>query len=325
MVVRISITTGQTAPRNYRSLLRASIIFAVIALQPNPAQSASSSSSGSPNPFSLKGSAVSPRALSQGQVFDPAAAQLSSFWSYGAMSIIAPFIFGDFVSPIALSSQFGLNAVAPMPLVQGSDNQVASVLDTALQPAILPTQGAQFDINSDGTIVASGGDVIGWNVAAVGLNNAIPTLPTVGAVGTIQLATTASGIQPICSDDRLEKQLQVGGQFWNNQAVSGTPVQFRPGLFTGPVVERNPLGGLGPRGNPTNLPRPGPTGSWCRPGPAPFSESSPLEDRVLWIGVGLLLLGVLVFCLSRGMRMPTRSFGRSSSSVVRGDGIANGS
>jgi hypothetical protein len=308
MVVRISITTGQPAPRNYRSLLRASIIFAVVALQPNPAQSASSSSSGSPNPFALKGSAVSPGALSQKPVFDPAAAQLSSFWSYGAMSIIAPFIFGDFVSPTALSSQFGLNAVAPMPLVQGSDDQVASVLDAALQPAILPTEGAQFDINSDGAIVASRSDVIGWNVAAIGLINAIPTLPTVGAVGTTQAATTASGIQPICRDDRLEKQLQAGGQFWNGMAVSGTPVQFRPGLFTGPVVERNPLGGLGPMGNPTNLPRPGPTGSWCRPGPAPFSESSPLEDRVLWIGVGLLLLGVLVFWLSRGMRMPANSF-----------------
>ena len=325
MVVRISITTGQTAPRNYRSLLRASIIFAVVALQPNPAQSASSSSSGSPNPFELKGSAVSPGALSQKPVFDPAATQLSSFWSYGAMGIIAPFIFGDFVSPTALSSGFGLNAVAPMPLIQGSDDQVASMLNAALQPAILPTEGAQVDINSGGAIVASGGDVIGWNVAAVGLINAIPTLPTIGAVGTIQSATTASGIQPVCNDDRLEKQLQAGGQFWNRQAVSGMPAQFRPGLFTGPITIGNPLGGLGPGGNPTNLPRAGQAGSWCRPGPAPFSESSPLEDRVLWIGVGILLLGVLVFWLSRGMRMPTSSFGRSSSSVVSGNGIANGS
>ena len=310
MVVRISITTGQTAPRNYRSLLRASIIFAVVALQPNPAQSASSSSSGSPNPFALKGSAVSPGALSQKPVFDPAAAQLSSLWSYGAMSIIASFIFGDFVSPTALSSNFGLNAVAPMPQVQGSDDQVASVLDATLLSGLLPTEGAQIDINSGGAVVASGGDVVGWNVAGLGLRDAIPTLPTVGSVGTIQSILTAGGIRPVCSDDQLEKKLQAGGQFWSGQAMSAMPAQFRPGLFTGPVEVGNPLGGLGPSGDPTNLPEAGPAGSWCRPGRAPFSQSSPFEDRLLWIGAGILFLGFVVFWLSRGTKMPTSLHGR---------------
>ena len=287
-------------PTNHRFALRAAIIMIIVALQSNPAQS------GTPDPFALNGNAVSSQVLSPAQVFDPAAAGLSSFWSYGAMSIIAPFIFGDFVSPTAMSSNFGLNAVAPMPLTQGTDPQLAAVLDTALQAGALPTEGAEFDINSGRAILDASSALTGWNVAAIGLNQAIPTFPIVGAVGAIQDATTAGGIQPICSDDQLEKRLQVGGQFWNSQTVSATPVEFRPGLFTGPAEVGNPLGGLGPSGNPTNLRRPGPAGGWCRPGSGPFSESSPLEDRALWIALGISLLGFLVFWLSRGIKMPAR-------------------
>ena len=303
MVVRVAVTTRRPAHRDYWSLVCAKILLAVIAVQPTPTQSASLPSIGTPNP---------PLPTSQAQVFDPAAAALFSMWSYGAMSVIAPIIYGDFVPPTALTSSFGLSASAPMPLTAGSDPAVASVLDATLLQGLLPAGGAaeaeEFDVGSGGRIIASGGAVIGWSVPSVGLNGAIPTIGTVGEAGAIQATSTAGGIQSVCVDDQMEKRLQAGGQFWNGQAASAMPVQFPPGVFSRPVELGNPLAGLGPAGNPTNLPPPGPAGSWCRPPHGPFSESSPLEDRAFWIGAGVVLVSVLVFWLTRGMKIPAHSF-----------------
>jgi len=226
------------------------------------------------------------------------------------MSVIAPIIFGDFLPPTALTSGFSLNAGAPMPLSAGTDPALASVLDSTLQKGLVPAGGAaeaeEFDITARRAVVGKNGVAIDWTVAAVGLNGAIPT-STVDEAAAIKATSIAGGIQSVCGDDQLERRLQTGGEFWSGQAASAMPVQFPPGLFTGPVEVGNPLGGLGPKGNPTNLPAPGPAGGWCRPPHGPFSDSSPLEDRIFWIGVGVVLTSLLVFLLSRGMKLPAGS------------------
>jgi hypothetical protein len=75
-------------------------------------------------------------------------------------------------------------------------------------------------------------------------------------------------------------------------------------VFMRPVALANPLGGLGPTCDRTNLVAPGPAGGWCRPGREPFSLSSPLEDDLLWIAFSIVFGALLVAWLSRGARLP---------------------
>jgi hypothetical protein len=119
---------------------------------------------------------------------------------------------------------------------------------------------------------------------------------------------------PSCTDSAEASELQASGKYWNGHAVSASPVQLPKDAFTG-GDQGNPLG-LGPSGNPSNIPGPGPAGSWCRPTLVPFSESSPLESHVFWIVAAVLIVGFVVFWLSRGIKMPTRSFERPSVLVM---------
>jgi hypothetical protein len=216
-------------------------------------------------------------------VFDPASAQFFSLLSYGAMSVIAPIIYGDFVSPIglpdqSLSSAFGSNGIWPMPETQAIDPAVTTMLDGTLEQGLLPPRPGADELG-----VASRAGAVG--------SSAVPTISTMGLV-------------PQCGDNQLAKRLQAGGEFWEPQAVSASPALFRPGVFTSIAVQ-NPLG-LGPTGSRSNLPLPGPAGAWCRPAADPSSQNSPLDSPVLWIGIGILLVGIVVFWLSRGFTMPTR-------------------
>jgi len=306
-VVRVAVTIGSRVRRDPWELLRVIALLAGIIVLPTPTQSASSSPGGSPSaasPNAVGGNAL--RRVPQTQVFDPAAAQLSSWWSYNAMSVIAPIIYGDFQSPLQLSFSFGSSGVAPMPESEGLDPAVSAVLDSMLEPGLLPGGGsaetAAFGVGSTGIGWSSEG--LGWSGAGLGLSSAVPTNSIVGAIPII---STAEGFQPVCSNDQLERQLQAGGEFWNVQGMNAAPVQFPSGVFTGPVEVGNPLGALGPSGNPSNVAAPGPAGGWCRPAPAPFFESSPLASHSFWIPVIILFVGVVVFWLSRGMKMPVRS------------------
>jgi hypothetical protein len=119
----------------------------------------------------------------------------------------------------------------------------------------------------------------------------------------------AGGIEPICTDDEVADKLQAGGEYWNDQGASVggarlAPAQFPLGVFTRPVMLANPLGGLGPSGDRSNLVAPGPAGGWCRPGRESFSLSSPLENDLLWIAFSIVLGAVLVAWMSRGARLP---------------------
>ena len=200
-----------------------------------------------------------------------------SLWSSGAESAIAPTNYGSFAPPIgsadrAWSFAFGWNAIGPMPQTQGSDPAVIALLYGTVSAG-----AEEFDVG--------GG----------------------GSPPTVRGAAPESGIHAVCIDDQTEMRLQRGGEFWTAQAVSGAPVQFPPGVFTGSTLDiANPLGDptIGPSGDRSNLPPPGPAGAWCRPLPVPFAQSSPLTSRTLWIWVVVLLVMVFVFWLSRGWKMP---------------------
>ena len=185
------------------------------------------------------------------------------------MAAIAPPLYGDFASPAgspdpALSFAFAADELG-LPQNQGSDPAVAASINHSVSP---------------------GADEIAEGRGGPG--------PTVRRAAP-------GGIHAICSADQTEVQLQGGGEFWTTQAVSATPVRFPSGVFLGNSLVANPLALLGPTGGRSNLQLPGPAGSWCRPGPVPFSESSPLESRAFWIMVSLPLVAGFVFLLSRGV------------------------
>jgi hypothetical protein len=117
----------------------------------------------------------------------------------------------------------------------------------------------------------------------------------------------SSGIHAVCRNNQTAMRLQAGGYFRPAQVSTAAPVQFPLGVFTG--TSRNVSNSLGdpidgPSGDRTNLPPPGPVGAWCLPAPVPFSQSSPLASRAFWTPFALVFVGVVVFLLSRGVKIP---------------------
>jgi hypothetical protein len=99
----------------------------------------------------------------------------------------------------------------------------------------------------------------------------------------------------------IPKTLQSGGEYWQALPYAAMPTRLAPP----PRVD----GGLadpirGPSGNRSNLQAPGPAGAWCRPPPIPIADTSPLANRGFWIPASLVLVGVGVFWLSRGIELP---------------------
>ena len=82
--------------------------------------------------------------------YDPAAASFNSLLSFGAMSVIAPAIFGDFQSPGAVSFTPQWSGI----MLQGAgfDPAVSTMLNGVAQQDLLPTGGAliaeEFGIGS---------------------------------------------------------------------------------------------------------------------------------------------------------------------------------
>jgi hypothetical protein len=238
----------------------------------------------------------------QDQVFDPAQSIFSSLLSYGAMAAMAPIVFGDFNAPAAVTSV----PTYPGPMSPNAtvDPAVSTVMDQTFQAALLqaggPAEAEEFSVGSSDAAIAS---------SAAGTNSGATAGPssadsaTAGETPTLAVVSVADGIRPVCTDDETAKALQAGAKFWGPQSVSTPPAQFPGGVVSGSNLG-NPLGGLGPSGNPTNLLPAGPAGSWCRPGPTPFYLTSPLEEPLVWIVFGLLTTGVVVFFLSRGVSLP---------------------
>jgi hypothetical protein len=240
------------------------------------------------------------------QDYDPAAAYFYSLLSFGAMSVIAPAIFGDFQSPAAVSLTAQWSGI----MLQGAgfDAAVSTMLNGVVQQDLLPTGGAliaeEFDIGSSPDS-ASDADAAPPSPSGSEFSDNVPTVTGDVSDPTIE----AGGIEPICTDGEVADKLQAGGEYWNDQGASVggarlAPAQFPLGVFTRPVMLANPLGGLGPSGDRSNLVAPGPAGGWCRPGRESFSLSSPLENDLLWIAFSIVLGAVLVAWMSRGARLP---------------------
>ena len=275
-----------------------------------------------PFPFAADGSSISPGALSAPN-FDPASTSFFSLLSYEAMRNLAPNAFGDFVSATggpgrALSSAFGAtsqSAVAPMPALDGVDPDVAAMLSSSVS-SIASGSGASGGSGTSGSMSGAGIVSSSAGINATGAVVGSSGGSVIGPPGTLSETTPAAGIAPACGANEVSSQLQSGGQYWSGQAVSATPVQFPSGVFVG-MEGNNPLGDLGPTGNPINVVAQGPAGGWCLPPQTPFSESSPLESRVIWLGFIIVSGGVVVFLLSRGVHRPARSFDDSSELVRR--------
>ncbi len=283
-------------------LAPSAVLIAMAAMTALPAD-------GSPAPSVIGGSrgpslAVSPWV--ENQDYDPAAASFYSLLSFGAMSLIAPAIFGDFQSATAVSDTPQWSGV----MLQGAgfDPAVSTMLNGVAQQDLLPSGGALI---AEEFGIGSSSDAASDDAATPSPPNGSQfsvSVPTVtGDLGDPTI--DAGGIEPVCADNQVADNLQAGGQYWNDRGASLggarlAPAQFPLGVFTRPVMLANPLGGLGPTGDRTNLVAPGPAGGWCRPAREPFSLSSPLEDNLLWIAFSIVLGAVLVAWLSRGARLP---------------------
>ena len=310
----VTAATGRHGRRDRLSLFCATVLLAGIAIAPTPTQSASSSSPVAlpSSPFTLRRKVIRPLRDTQ-----PAATHFFSLLSYGPMSVIAPTVYSDFRSPVGLSYQalspsIG-SGVRPMSETEGVDPAVTTMFDATLNVGLLP--GA----SSAGANTEFG---VGSNGAAIDSNAAVSTIPTISGAGGMPTISGAGGIpnisgiggtQPVCSDDQLARGLEAGGKYWNVQGLRAKPEHFLPGMATS-------LGGLGRSGNQSNVAQPGPAGGWCRPAPEPFWRSSPLESRFLWIGAAALLVGVVVFWLSRGIKLPPARSGHfNHARVLPGD------
>jgi len=92
-------------------------------------------------------------------------------------------------------------------------------------------------------------------------------------------------------------QIQSGGEYWNGHATGRLPTVLAANVSGDPVE--------GPSGDPSNLVAEGRAGAWCRPRPLAFANSSPVASRTFWVPVAILLTGVSLFLLSRGVRLPS--------------------
>jgi hypothetical protein len=295
-VVRSALHEHAPTGRPKRHLSAAVFLVAIVALPIN-VRSRSSIVGGSAG-------RSSPAPWAENQGYDPAAASFSSLLSFGAMSVIAPAIFGDFQSPGAVS----LTPLWSGTMQQGAglDAAVSTMLNGVVQQDLLPTGGAliaeEFGIASS---LDSGAGAATPSATSRDINVDVPTV-----TGDISDSTIETrGAKSICGEDEVADTLQAGSGYWNDPRTGLVEArlaiaQFPRGAVAGPVTVANPLGGLGPSGDRSNLVSLGPAGGWCRPGRESFWLSSPLEDDLLWIACSTALGAVLVALLSRGARLP---------------------
>jgi hypothetical protein len=98
--------------------------------------------------------------------------------------------------------------------------------------------------------------------------------------------------------EQLPGQIQSGAQYWNGRATSRLPA-VSPASVSGDPVE-------GSASDPSNLLTKARAGAWCRSRPVAFANSSPLASRAFWLPAAILLTGVSLFLLSRGVRLPSQ-------------------
>ena len=277
--------------------LALAIFVVVAATAPGPAQSQGllpSNVSGAPTADS-----------SQLQLYDPAAAMFNAQQSEGAMSSIAPIVFGDFLSATALKFTSGFSG--PMGLAAAVDPAVSTTLNQTFQQTLVsaggPAEAEQFSVGPSDVALpqtAPSADPAAAPDAFLGL---VGYSATAGDLPSLSLDDTSVKTPSPCPDSETARDLQTSSRFWGPQTRSAVPVEFPNGIVSGRNIS-DPLGDLGPTGDRPNLSPVGPAGSWCRPGPTPFDLTSPLENRLVLLLFGLLAGGLLVFYLTRGVSLP---------------------
>jgi len=113
-----------------------------------------------------------------------------------------------------------------------------------------------------------------------------------GATGSVPTINSAASVQVACEE--LARELEPAWKYWNRQTVSSMP-----GLLAAHSMA------VSASGKSTNQTPEGQAVAWCRPAPIPFAESSPLASRAFWQPVAVLAFGMIVFWLSRGIRLPS--------------------
>jgi hypothetical protein len=155
-----------------------------------------------------------------------------------------------------------------------------------------PSLSFQFSTSPEAQLATQGSDpvVTGFVSGAVlAPDNALGLGG--GATSFAPTIISGEGVQTACGE--LARQLQSLGKYWNGRTVSGMP-----GLLAANSAAVS--GG----GNSSNLSLEGRAGAWCRPAPVPFADSSPLASRAFWQPIAVVSFGVVVFWLSRGVRLP---------------------
>ena len=317
-MVMSATATHRRVPAIGRRLPRAAVVFAGLAVA--PAQSGAGSLA---LPPALSGVGSSARSgIGSLLSSPPASSGVGSFLSpelqlraieglasQSLMRAIAPPAYGDLASTPALSGSpllgYDWNSVG-LPSTPGSNAQLAPSIPAVTVPTPSVTASPPAVTASTPPAPASIPAVAALlnGTLAVGANrSSVRTAGSAGIVGR----TAQVGTAGFCSDDQLAMRLQVGATFWTAQGVaSAVPVHFPQGVYTGnPSGVGNPLGDaiLGPSGDRSNLPPPGPGGGWCRPPPPRFVQSGPLASRAFWTPIALTVAAVFVFWLSRGMKI----------------------
>jgi hypothetical protein len=123
--------------------------------------------------------------------------------------------------------------------------------------------------------------------SGIGKGNTTDSSPTA-------VERTLGQIQAVC--EPLAQQLQAGGEYWDARATRGRPAQ----LMVASLEDRT----QDPRADHSNFSQQGAAGAWCRPLPVAFEDSGPLASRSLCAPILVVLCGILVFWLSRGVRLP---------------------
>ena len=75
---------------------------------------------------------------SPGPVYDPSETQFSALLTFGGMRVIAPGIYGDFLSPTQLTLTRAWSGTGPMLETAGLDPTVSATLSNVLQEGVLP-------------------------------------------------------------------------------------------------------------------------------------------------------------------------------------------
>ena len=129
------------------------------------------------------------------------------------------------------------------------------------------------------------------------LNSTVSNTPEQFGVGggDVSSPATDSAQAPTWIRTACE-QLHTGAEASTAISTSALPVQLAENIPA--QLSQDSTGYM------SDLPSQDPAGGWCRAAALPFEYSGPLADRAFWTPVVVVLFGVAVLWLSRGVSLP---------------------